>query len=205
MADLRERKKAALRATIVRTAVDLFVTRGYDAVGVEEIASASMCSRSTFNRYIGTKEDVLFPSAAEVVAGLKEALDRADPTNDKWHVAKAAVIAQLAQFFDTFDTFDPGLRVTCMRFWFDEPAPRRRYLEIAHAFEEILKAYFASDLPDDPHTHLRVQVLAAAMVSALRAVLHATIESGETLDSLAETAFGMVEQGVATADLTALR
>ncbi|MUL65887.1 hypothetical protein BOO86_15535 [Mycobacterium sp. CBMA 234] len=196
MTDLRERKKTALRATIVRSAVELFVARGYDAVSVEEIAHASMCSRSTFNRYFGTKEDVLFPSAPEVIAGLQDALDRAEPTNDKWQVAKLAVIAQLGRFFDTFDTFDPELRVTCMRFWFEEPAPRRRYLEIAHSFEEILKSYFASDLPDDADAHLRVQVLAAAMVSALRAVLHATIESGETLSSLAQTAFGMLEHGV---------
>ena len=67
MADLRARKKAALRATIVRSAINLFVERGYDAVGVEDIAASSMCSRSTFNRYFGSKDDVLFPGAPEVV------------------------------------------------------------------------------------------------------------------------------------------
>lgn len=202
MSDLRERKKAALRATIVRSAVELFVERGYDAVGVEEIAHASMCSRSTFNRYFGTKEDVLFPSAPEVVIGLQEALDRAVPAADKWQVAREAVITQLERFFETFDMFDPELRVRCMRFWFEEPAPRRRYLEIAHAFEEILKGYFADGLPDNPAVHLRVQVLAAAMMSALRAVLHTTIESGDNLHGLAEVAFGMLEQGVPGERLT---
>jgi AcrR family transcriptional regulator len=202
MADLRERKKAALRTTIVRCAVELFVARGYEAVGVEEIANASMCSRSTFNRYFGSKDDVLFPGAPEVVEGLRRALSGAAATDDPWVVARAAVVTQLGRFFDTFD---PDLRVTCMRLWFTEPAPRRRYLEIAYEFEEILKGYFATGLPGDTETHLRVQVLAAAMVSALRAVLHATIESGEELNALADTAFGMLEAGVHAPVLASLR
>lgn len=202
MADLRARKKAALRATIVRSAINLFVERGYAAVGVEEIAASSMCSRSTFNRYFGSKDDVLFPGAPEVVAGLRDALHGASATADRWAVARAAVTTQLQIFFDTFDA---DLRVTCMRLWFTEPAPRRRYLEIAYEFEEILKGYFATGLPDDAEAHMRVQVLASAMVSALRAVLHATIESGDDVEDLAEAAFGMIETGVPAAALASLR
>ncbi|TAM65858.1 TetR/AcrR family transcriptional regulator [Mycobacterium sp.] len=192
MTDLRARKKAALRATIVRRAVELFVTRGYDAVGVEEIAAASMCSRSTLNRYFGTKEDVLFGAAPEVVAGLRETLDAAPLSADRWQTARAAVIQQLERFIDTFEA---DLRVTCMRLWFTEPAPRRRYLEIAHEFEDILKHYFSQGLTSDPAALLRVQVRASCMVAALRAVLHATIESGEDVRTLAETAFSIVERG----------
>ncbi len=165
---------------------------GYDAVGAEEIAAASMCSRSTLNRYFGTKEDILFGAAPEVIAGLREALDAAPAIGDRWQVARAAVIFQLERFFETFE---PDLRVTCMRLWFTEPALRRRYLEIAHEFEDALKRYFAQGLPDDPIAHLRVQVQASCMVSALRAVLHATIESGESIGTLADIAFSMVETG----------
>jgi AcrR family transcriptional regulator len=117
MSALRERKKAALRATIVRSAVELFVQRGYDAVGMEEIAHASMCSRSTLNRYFGTKEDVLYPAVPEVVAGLRRALDDAPGRGDRWTIARAAVTTQLGQFFENFE---PDLRVTIMRLWFTE-------------------------------------------------------------------------------------
>jgi hypothetical protein len=92
-----------------------------------------------------------------------------------------------------------------MRLWFTEQAPRRRYLEIAYEFEEILKGYFATGLPDDAETHMRVQVLASAMVSALRAVLHATIESGNDVEDLAAAAFGMIETGVPATALASLR
>jgi AcrR family transcriptional regulator len=196
MSALRERKKAALRATIVRSAVELFVERGYDSVGMEEIAYASMCSRSTLNRYFGTKEDVLFPAVPEVIEGLRTALDKAAPTDDRWAAARQAVTVQLGQFFENFD---PDLRATIMRLWFNEPAPRRRYLEITHEWEEILKEHFAAGLPDDPATHLHTQMLASAMVSALRAVLHAAIESGDDISTLADAAFGMLETGLTTA------
>jgi AcrR family transcriptional regulator len=195
MSALRERKKAALRATIVRSAVGLFVERGYDAVGMEEIAHASMCSRSTLNRYFGTKEDVLFPAVPEVIAGLRDALDTAAPTDDRWLFARHAVTTQLGRFFDNVD---PDLRATIMRLWFNEPALRRRYLEVAHEWENILKRFFATDLPDDPAAHLETQVLASAMVSALRAVLHTSIESGEDIGTLADAAFGMLERGLPT-------
>jgi AcrR family transcriptional regulator len=202
MSALRERKKAALRATIVRSAVELFVQRGYDSVGMEEIAYASMCSRSTLNRYFGTKEDVLFPAVSEVVEGLRRALGGAAKTGDRWAVAREAVTTQLRQFFENFE---PDLRVTIMRLWFTEPAPRRRYLETAHEWEEILKDYFAAGLPDNPSTHLRTQVLASAMVSALRAVLHAAIETGDDISKLADTAFGMLEAGLPAAPRRAPR
>jgi len=196
MSALRERKKAALRATIVRSAVELFVERGYDSVGMEEIAHASMCSRSTLNRYFGTKEDVLFPAVPEVVEGLRRALGSAASTRDRWTTAREAVTTQLGQFFENFE---PDLRVTIMRLWFTEPAPRRRYLEIAYEWEEILKAFFAADSHEDPKTHLRTQVLASAMVSALRAVLHAAIETGDDIPILADAAFGMLEAGLPAA------
>jgi AcrR family transcriptional regulator len=196
MSALRERKKAALRATIVRSAVELFVQRGYDSVGMEEIACASMCSRSTLNRYFGTKEDVLFPAVPEVVQGLRRELESVAAADDRWTAARQAVTTQLSQFFENFE---PDLRTTIMRLWFAEPAPRRRYLEIAYEWEEILKDYFAAGLPDDPTNHLQTQVLASAMVSALRAVLHAAIETGDDIGALADAAFGMLETGLPTA------
>ena len=193
MSALRERKKAALRATIVRSAVDLFMERGYDAVGMEDIAYASMCSRSTLNRYFGAKEDVLFPAVPEVIAGLRDRLDETGPTKDRWATARLAVTTQLGQFFENFE---PDLRVTIMRLWFTETALRRRYLEIAYEWEQILKGYFAAGLADNPINHLRTEVHASAMVSALRAVLRAAIETGDDIATLADEAFGMLEAGL---------
>jgi len=56
---LRERKRARTYETIQRTAVDLFLTKGYAATTVEEIAEAADVSPSTVFRYFPTKLDLV--------------------------------------------------------------------------------------------------------------------------------------------------
>jgi AcrR family transcriptional regulator len=57
---LRARKKAQAKLTLQRAALQLFVDKGFAATTVDEIAAAADFSRSTFFRYFGSKEDVLF-------------------------------------------------------------------------------------------------------------------------------------------------
>ncbi len=56
---MRERKKAAAKAAVVKAALDLFGERGYDAVSVAEICEAADVARRSFFRYFGTKEDLI--------------------------------------------------------------------------------------------------------------------------------------------------
>jgi AcrR family transcriptional regulator len=58
---LRERKKTRTRLDIVRAATQLFVTRGFDATTMDDIAGAAEVSRSTLFRYFGNKEAIVFP------------------------------------------------------------------------------------------------------------------------------------------------
>ena len=55
----RQRKKDALRARIVSTAIELFSTRGIDNVTVEEIAETADIGKGTIYNYFETKEDVI--------------------------------------------------------------------------------------------------------------------------------------------------
>ncbi|MFE8954913.1 TetR/AcrR family transcriptional regulator [Streptomyces althioticus] len=61
-AGLRERKKALTRRAITDTAVDLFTERGYDQVGVREIAEAAGVSIATlFTYFPDGKASLVFP------------------------------------------------------------------------------------------------------------------------------------------------
>ena len=99
---LREREKQRTRYALVRTALELIATRGYDGTTADDIAAAADVSRRTFFRHVAGKEEVaLFvPRLAE--RRIAEAV-RARPRDaapletsrravlDSWHALDEAV------------------------------------------------------------------------------------------------------------------
>jgi AcrR family transcriptional regulator len=73
---LRERKRTETRRALTDAALRLFREKGFVGTSVDEIAAGANVSRSTFFRYFGSKEAVLFAEGEEVgrafVALLKE-------------------------------------------------------------------------------------------------------------------------------------
>jgi AcrR family transcriptional regulator len=63
---LTDRKRRRAKETIRQAALDLFNERGFDAVSVTDIAERAEVGRTTFFRYFGDKQEVLFSDPAEV-------------------------------------------------------------------------------------------------------------------------------------------
>ncbi|MGC4948826.1 TetR/AcrR family transcriptional regulator [Streptomyces sp. DT224] len=64
----RERKKAATRQAIADAALRLFLERGYDDVGIREIADAADVSTTTLFKHFPSKEALVFDQQDEMKA-----------------------------------------------------------------------------------------------------------------------------------------
>ncbi|MFI6165634.1 TetR/AcrR family transcriptional regulator [Nocardia sp. NPDC051052] len=123
----RERKKAANRQALADAAVNLFLERGYDAVGVREIAEAADVSVATlFKHFPDGKEALVFDQDADREAALVAAV-RERPTGHSIPRALRGLLhdersrqarndPRFADFHQLIDT-TPVLREHFRRMW----------------------------------------------------------------------------------------
>ncbi|RSM74473.1 TetR family transcriptional regulator [Amycolatopsis sp. WAC 01375] len=75
----RERKKAATRQKIADTALRLFLERGYDAVGIREVAAEADVAVTTLFSHFASKEALVFEQDADFEQGLTRAVTARAP------------------------------------------------------------------------------------------------------------------------------
>ncbi|MFF4342546.1 TetR/AcrR family transcriptional regulator [Kitasatospora sp. NPDC001540] len=75
----RERKKAATRQAIADAALRLFLERGYDEVGIREIADAADVSTTTLFKHFPSKETLVFDRETDQEAALLAAVRERPP------------------------------------------------------------------------------------------------------------------------------
>ncbi|MET8749133.1 TetR/AcrR family transcriptional regulator [Streptomyces sp. NPDC059104] len=99
---LRERKKRRTRDALLRAALLLFVSQGYDRTTVDEITDAVEVSQRTFFRYFANKEEVAFAVQDLVESHFVAAL-RARPASE------GPVEAMRGAVLDAWDTVEEAI------------------------------------------------------------------------------------------------
>jgi AcrR family transcriptional regulator len=206
---LRERKKEHTRIDLIRIALELFKENGCEATTVDDIVDRAMVSRSTFFRYFGKKEDVVFAGVQAHIAQLPSLLDQAlEVTNDPWAAARQVLVDNILDQV----AFAPELERQCAELWLTDPVLMRHYMQHVLDVESIVAAFLAKGWgvgPDD----VECQVIATAMVGVGRAVMRlgpserrALVESlNKGYECLASGARGLNGSEPSVADLDRTR
>ncbi|MFF8383580.1 TetR/AcrR family transcriptional regulator [Streptomyces kanasensis] len=116
---LRERKKQRTHAALLRTALELFTTQGYEQTTVDEIADAVQVSQRTFFRYFASKEDAAFAVQQMVERHFVAALRDRPATEGPFDALRNSVL-------EAWDTI--GEAIT-------EVVPVEVYLRMLHVIE----------------------------------------------------------------------
>ncbi|MFD9078644.1 TetR/AcrR family transcriptional regulator [Streptomyces erythrochromogenes] len=169
VAGLRERKKRRTRGALLRAALVLFVSRGYERTTVDEITAAVGVSQRTFFRYFANKEEVVFAVQDLVESHFVGELHARPAAEGPIEALRGAVLA-------AWDTVDGALREVVpvdlyMRSYrLIESTPAllavhlRRSTELEERISRLVAAREGLDVDADP----RPRVAVAAFFGVMR-------------------------------------
>lgn len=120
----RERKKAQTRQALADAALRLFLDRGYDQVGVKDVADAADVSVTTLFKHFPSKEALVFDrdddiEAALVAAVRERAAGQSIPHALREHIVRTCVDSTDPRFpaFTRLIEDTPALRDYAHRMW----------------------------------------------------------------------------------------
>ncbi|MFD8303873.1 TetR family transcriptional regulator [Streptomyces sp. NPDC059690] len=168
METLRERKKQRTRDALLRAAVELFTTRGYERTTVDDIAEAVDVSQRTFFRYYAGKEEAALALQELVVARFVEAVRERPAEEAPMEALKQAVLEGWQTLNEVIEAVVPvELYLRMYRVIESTPvllaAHLRRNMEIEEAMARVLAEREGLDVDADPRPRLAVAVFGAVM------------------------------------------
>ncbi|GAB3698308.1 TetR/AcrR family transcriptional regulator [Nocardiopsis oceani] len=87
---LRERTRRAVRAEIIAAAMDRFLSQGFEATTVEDIAHAAGISRRSFFRYFTSKDEALAGALTSFGETIAETLTHRPTDESPWAALRRA-------------------------------------------------------------------------------------------------------------------
>ncbi|MFI2423069.1 TetR/AcrR family transcriptional regulator [Streptomyces sp. NPDC018955] len=166
---LRELKKQRTRDALVRAALELIATRGYEGTTVDDIAAAVDVSQRTFFRYFASKEEVAFfvPRLAE--SHVIEAVRERPPGEAPLEVLRRAVLDSWDGINAAVEQLVPlDLHMRVYRVIESTPVLLAAHLRRATELEEELARIVAEREGVDVDADPRPRILVAAFSGVIR-------------------------------------
>ncbi|MER6788238.1 TetR family transcriptional regulator [Streptomyces sp. NPDC000658] len=173
MDTLRERKKQRTRDALLRAAVELFTSQGYDGTTVDQIAEAVDVSPRTFFRYFAGKDDAALGLVEMTVARFVEAVRARPPREAPVRALRGAVVEGWYAINEVVESVVPvELYLRMYRVIEETPvllaAHLRRSAEVEEDLARVIAEREGLDVDADPRPRLAVAVFSGAMRAAER-------------------------------------
>lgn len=172
---LQQRTKERMRSEVARTAVELFLTQGFEETTVDEISAIVGLSRRSFFRYFAAKEDVVLALFDRVAVG-GSTVFAATPHEDGIWAALRRSMHPLEQWVEE----DPARVLALLRLIERTPTLRARYLDRVDVWRAGLAGLVTTRLGigGQDGAEVYVAVVAAAAMGAFLAGGRAWAKAG---------------------------
>lgn len=180
--------RAAVRVELARAALTLFMSEGFDAVTVTDVAAAAGVSRSTFLRYFATKEEAALAVLDSVGPELAEGLAERPATESDWVALRRAMDRLLLDELDSEDETKAGAR-NLIRFIYDTPPLHAALLAKYNAWLPMLAGHLTARGDGDD---FRSRVLVAAALDCMRLSAEQWVHGGDGFPTLLDRAFDLL-------------
>ncbi|MEU0197290.1 MULTISPECIES: TetR family transcriptional regulator [unclassified Streptomyces] len=194
--NLRERKKRRTRDALLRAALELFATRGYEETTVDDIAAAVDVSQRTFFRYFAGKEETAFfvPRLAEAL--VVDAVRARPPHEAPLEALRRAVLESWDAINEAVEELVPiELHLRVYRVIESTPALLAAHLRRAAELEEQLAGIIAEREGLDVDADPRPRIVVALFGGVIR-VTERLWSAGDdlTLDGMRELTAAYLDQ-----------
>ncbi|MET8636712.1 TetR family transcriptional regulator [Streptomyces sp. NPDC004074] len=165
---LRERKKQRIRDALLRAALELFLTQGYERTTVDEITAAVDVSQRTFFRYYAGKEEAVFFTHSVAASHFVDAV-RARPRDEApLEALRQAVLQGWDDIGETIERIVP-VELHLRTYQLIESTPAlfathlRRSAEVEEEIARVIAEREGLDVDTDPRPRVAVAVFGGVM------------------------------------------
>jgi AcrR family transcriptional regulator len=165
---LRERKKQRTRDALLRAALELFTTKGYERTTVDEIAEAVDVSQRTFFRYFAGKEEAAFAVQDMTEAHFVQALRERPPHEAPLEALRRAVLEGWDTIGEAIEEVVP-IELYMRAFQMIESTPvllaayLRRSADVEGELARLIAAREGLDVDTDPRPRVAVAAFGGVM------------------------------------------
>ncbi|MEU6821471.1 TetR family transcriptional regulator [Streptomyces atriruber] len=165
---LRERKKQRTRDALLRVALELFTTKGYEETTVDEIAEAVDVSQRTFFRYFANKQEAAFAVQEMVEARFVQAVRDRPAHEAPLEALRGAVLGTWEAMGQSIEEVVP-VELHMRTYQMIESTPTlvaahlRRSIEMEDEVARVIAEREGLDLESDPRPRVAVAAFSGVM------------------------------------------